>query len=832
MSSDTRRQISSKTHKMLWGRAASRCAFPHCRRELVMDSNAIDQASLVGQECHIVAKEKDGPRGNSPLSQKQRDEYENLLLLCNIHHKLIDDQPNTYTVESLQQIKAAHEQWVRECLQGTTSLWNVPYRRNPFFIGRDDVLEFLHDRLTTSKVTALTQAQAISGLGGIGKTQVAVEYAYIYRDAYQAVCWVKAETPESLIFDYMRLARLLHLPQQDEQDQNVIVEAVKEWFAFHEHWLLIMDNADDLAMVFDFLPRGNTGHILLTTRAQAVGSLAQHVEIEKMGMAEGTLLLLRRAGILGRETPLEQALEEHLLGAETIIIEMDFLPLAIDQAGAYIEETGCSLSDYLDLYRSRRKAMLKKRGNHPSDHPDSVATTWSLSFQKVKQCNRAAADLLRLCAFLDEDAIPEEMIQGGSPYLSSALSAVTHDPLQWNAAIETLRKFSLLQRNAHTHVLSIHRLVQAVLKDEMKQEMQRRWAEQTVHIVSAVFPHVEMDEWSRCQRYIPHAQMCIQFIESYNFLFEEAANLLNRTAQYLQEHALYTLAEPLYQRALTIYEQQIEPDYPLTAIGLNNLAELYRVQGRYTQAEPLYHRALAIWEQHLGPKHPDTASCLNNIALLCQLQGNYTEAEVLYQRALAIREQQLGHHVATAQSLNNLAGLYNDQDRSTEAEPLYQRALEIWEQLLGGGHPNVAICLSNLAGIYRTRREFSKAEQLYQRALQIDEYGFGPDHPEVATDLNNLSLLYASQKKYVEAETLCQRALTIYQQALSTEHSLVANCLNNLAGFAEEQGKYEQAELLYQRALTLWDRIGGPEHPSTIIVAENYTALQRKRDAL
>ena len=154
-------------------------------------------------------------------------------------------------------------------------LWNVPYRRNPYFTGQETILTNLHTTLNANNAAALTQPQAISGLGGIGKTQIALEYAYRHEHTYRAILWVQADTRDALISGFTNLARLLNLPQKDEQDQTIIVEAVKHWLETHEQWLLILDNADDLSLLDEFLPRRSTGHILLTTRAQYAGHPCQ-----------------------------------------------------------------------------------------------------------------------------------------------------------------------------------------------------------------------------------------------------------------------------------------------------------------------------------------------------------------------------------------------------------------------------------------------------------------------------------------------------------------------------------------------------------------------------
>src|SRR5439155_9943511 len=179
-------------------------------------------------------------------------------------------------------------------------------------------------------------------------------------------------------------------------------------------WLLIFDNADDLAMLRDFLPAGGQGHIVLTTRSQVTGNIARRIDVERMETEEGTLFLLHRAGLL-EDATLDAIPEVERAKARELVEEVDGLPLALDQAGAFIEETQCGLAGYLQLYRTRQAEVLKRRGRLVTDHPDSVATTWSLSFEKVEQANPVAADLLRLCAFLDPDVIPEEiMIKGAS----------------------------------------------------------------------------------------------------------------------------------------------------------------------------------------------------------------------------------------------------------------------------------------------------------------------------------------------------------------------------------------------------------------------------------
>jgi tetratricopeptide (TPR) repeat protein len=523
------------------------------------------------------------------------------------------------------------------------SLLLLPFRRNPLFTGREDLLQQIHERFTapnSGKTVALNQSQAINGLGGIGKTQTALEYAYRYRQKYRAVLWVSAASEEALQEDMIKLAGVLELGAPDQEPQWLIA-AVKAWLTEQRDWLLILDNADDLAMAHSYLPEGeiSNGHTLLTTRAQAGGPLIRMVPVEYMSQEEGTLLLWRRAKVLTPEETLEQASAKCRVEAKAIVAELGGLPLAIDQAGAYLEETGSILSSYLDLYRLRRKELLWRRSTLPSDHPEPVATTWSLSFRRVEKAN-AAADLLRLCAFLDPDAVPETMLIKGGAHLGPVLKPVMADPFALNQAIEELRKFSLVRRNANAGLLSLHRLVQVVLKDEMLKKAQRQWAKRAVLLVHAAFPRQEFAGWEcreRCRLYLPHALACAALIETYHFTFEEAADLLCRTGRYLREQGLYAQPEPLFQQALAIEEQLGDAGQDLLAGTLNDLVYLYRDQGKYEQALPYGQRALAIREQISGPEHPEVATVLEGYAALLRDMHRDEEAAGLIKHAQDIR---------------------------------------------------------------------------------------------------------------------------------------------------------------------------------------------------
>lgn len=704
-------------------------------------------------------------------------------------------------------------------------IWNLPYRRNPFFTGREAILSHLYTMFRSGKAAALTQPQAISGLGGIGKTQIAIEYAHRYRDSYQAIFWLTASTRDELGADFVMLAALLNLPEQNEPDQDIVIRAIKRWLTAHTHWLLILDNVDNLEMVAAFLPVHSPGDVIITTRLQALGVVAQSIEVETMGQDEGTMFLLRRTKLLAPDTPLEQATEEHQQQAAAIFTTLDGLPLALDQAGAYIEETRCGLSQYLSLYGIRRKELLLRRGMSPVDHPASVVATWSLSFQKIQKENPTAADLLCLLSFLSPEAIPEELLILGAVEFGSLLETAANDPLEVNILIELLLHYSLIRRIPETQSLSIHRLVQAVLRDTMDREAQRFWMERIIRGINRALPEAAYQTWEGYPRYLPHIQLCAAYCEEYALNLPEAARLFHDAAFYLMAHAAYEYAKELLLKALAIREHLLEPDHPVIARTLNDLGVLYRKQAVYEKAELCLQQALVIRQQAYGKEHLDVALTLHNLADLYRTQGAYIKAEPLYLRTLEIREAKLeAGDPLIARSYYSLAMLYRSQENYRQAEKFCLLALHLQEQRLGPGHSMVGDTLSILAKVYQGQKRFNLAEEVHKRALAIRENASGKDHPRVATVINNLVELYHAEGRYRDAEPLVLRALRIHEQSLGSKHPYMAYSLNNRAENLFLQGDYRQAEAFYKEALAIREQRLGSRHPH---IASTYYHLAR-----
>jgi tetratricopeptide (TPR) repeat protein len=706
-------------------------------------------------------------------------------------------------------------------------VYNLP-GRNGFFTGREDVFRRLEEAFASGRAAGLTQVEAISGLGGIGKTQAAIEYAYRQRDRYTHIFWIKAgQDPKP---DFAGIAGALGLPQAGEADLDVIVRAVKTWLDAHDNWLVIFDNADPPESVAGYLPSDGKGHILVTSRETVLDVLgiAKPIPLDKLPPEEALAFLQARTR--GRE-PFTKAERD---AAEAIAKELGYLPLALEQAGAFILAQECTFEDYLTSYQNMGLPHLERQKPKMGDYPASVATTWAMNFDQVKTASEASADLLYFSAFLDPDAIPLELIVRGAPALGPAighaLAQVETDPVALDRLLEPVTRYSLVRRDAGTDTYSIHRLVQEVVKDRLDSKARRTWAERTIQALSRAFPDVEFRNWSLCERLLLHARAAARLVFERNIESVEAGYLLHQTACYLCKRGAYAEAEPLYQRGLAISEKALEPDHLNVAATLNDLAELYRAQDRYADGEPLYQRALGIDEKALGPDHPHVATTLNNLALLYAAQGRYADAEPLYQRALRIYEKALGSdHPNVATSLNNLAAQYRAQGRYADAKPLYQRALDIREKALGPDHPDVAQTLNNLALLYAAQGRYANAEPLYRRALGIVEKALGPDHPDVAATLNNLALLYAAQGRYADAEPLYQRASAITEKALGPNHPSIATTLNNLAEVYREQGQYADTEPLYQRALGIYEKALGPNHPSIATTLNNLAEVYREQ---
>ncbi|MGH7601717.1 MAG: FxSxx-COOH system tetratricopeptide repeat protein, partial [bacterium] len=495
-------------------------------------------------------------------------------------------------------------------------IWNVPHHRNPHFTGREQLLHDLRNTLTAEKAAALTQA--IHGLGGVGKTQLAVEYAYRFSHEYEAVWWLAAESPATLAADYAALAQPLALPEKEAADQNLAIAAVHHWLNHHDGWLLVFDNAPEVEALHDYLPQATTGHVLITSRNPNWRCLAQPFAVSTFAPEEAIDFLCKRSGKTDRDA------------AAKLAEALGHLPLALTQAAAYIEETGKPLADYLALYQQHRQKLLG-RSKPDVDYRYTVATTWELSFQAVQRQCTAATDLLHLGAFLAPEEIPWDLLQPALSHVKQLKTSALADPLESDAAVAVLRRYSLLEVKGQSllevkgQFLSLHRLVQQVIQDRLPEAERAHWQETAVRLVAEVFPFDSDDvrTWPICGRLLAHALL----LSEAEIMPDAVAFLCNQVGLYFQARANYAEAESLYRRSLEIREKQLGPEHPAVATSLNNLAALLESQGKSADAEPLFRRSLKIREKQLGLEHPATGVSYGNLAGVLKAQGKYADAE-------------------------------------------------------------------------------------------------------------------------------------------------------------------------------------------------------------
>jgi tetratricopeptide (TPR) repeat protein len=596
-------------------------------------------------------------------------------------------------------------------------------------------------------------------------------------------------------------------------DQAVL--ALKQWLATQPGWLLIFDNADDPDALRPFLPDAGHRHILITSRAQDFQYLGiiKPVQLDQWPVDDAAAFLVKSCGR-------EDADAGERGAAEQLARALDGLPLALEQAAAYIvASNGLTFGRYLTSYRSEGLKRLEARRPALGNYPRSVVSTWAANFDAVQKGSPAAADVLWLSAFLAPDAIPFELLTRGAselgPEAQAALGNVDEASLIIHDLLRPLGRFSLIRIDGHAETFSIHRLVQEVLKAAMDDPTCRLWAERAVRMVSKALPAAAYTNWPLCGRLLPHALSVASWIERYNMEFTEAALILNNTAIYLRERGQYGEAGPLFRQAMEICRRTLGERHPVYAIFLNNLALLYEATGLYAEAEPLYKQAIEIQRTALGEGHPGYATSLNNLALLYRLTRRYAEAEPLYKQATEIRRETLGEgHPDYAQSLNNLAELYRVMGRYGEAEPFYRQAMEIRSKALDQGHPDLAQSLNNMALLYVAMDRHSEAETLHKRAIEIRRAALDERHPDYASSLHNLAGLYVAMGCHTEAETLYKQAIEIYRTTLGEQHPSYATSSHNLAGLYFAVGRRVEAEPLYKQAVEIRRKTLGERHSS------------------
>lgn len=409
-------------------------------------------------------------------------------------------------------------QLLEASLNALPRYWKVPFQRNPFFTGREEILASLHSAFSAAKTGAVSRSVALRGIGGIGKTQTAVEYAYRYFQTYRAVFWLAAETPESLITSLVGLAGLLELPEQREQEQGRVVVAVLHWLNTHRDWLMIVDNVSSVDVVKPLLPTAREGSLLFTTRLPELNTLAFPLSLQPLSCAEGTRFLLQRTGF---NSPSSLAQPQAEWALEEIVTALGGLPLALEQAGAYIQKTQCSLAEFLQLFRDFPLEVLQEQDT-AADHPFSVARTFALSFELLQHESPLAAEMLTTCCLLAPDAIPEDLLLAYTPPSKQQDGLALVSLLRFNALLKDLLAYAFISRNVHEKTLTVHRLVQLVIREQWDASALRQRAEQVIIALNSIFPGSEqlsaIESWPHCQLLVPQVFASVHLLDLYHIL--------------------------------------------------------------------------------------------------------------------------------------------------------------------------------------------------------------------------------------------------------------------------------------------------------------------------
>jgi tetratricopeptide (TPR) repeat protein len=689
---------------------------------------------------------------------------------------------------------------------------NIPRGNVVKFVGRADALVSLHERLQHSHPVVVA---AVEGMGGVGKTELATQYALIHLllNTYPGgICWLRARD-EDIGLQILQFA-IAKLGLKPPEDWDVLKQVDFCWSRWHAgNVLVVLDDVNDYAKVEDYLPpQSPRFKVLITTRLQLDFPQSFTLNV----LSESAALELLQEWVGGEKVA--QELED----AKEICQRLGYLPLALNLVGRYVKKRKISLAQML-------RRLEEKKLAHESLARDEKDRTWTLN---VKWGVVAAFEL------------SWDDLSHDAKELAVLLSLFALAPIPWTLveSVETEKAAEKLEDSRveleSLHLLQgedsyqLHQLIREFF--QLKQgdfnqveEFKQSFCRVMVAVAKDIPDFPTLEQITAVSPVIPHiaevAKNLIQYVNNDDLISPFIGN-----AQFYQGQGLYNQAAPWSEQCLEVSKKRLGEEHPDVATSLDNLAVIYYFQGRYSEAETLHIQALALRRKLLGEEHPDIALSLNHLALLYRYQGRYNEAEPLYLEALALMRQLLGEeHRDVAACLNNLALLYNSQGRYGEAEPLQLQSLALRRKLLGEEHPDVAASLNNLASLYDSQGRYSEAEPLYIQALALRRKLLGEEHPDVASSLNNLAGFYNFQGRYSEAEPLVIQALVLKRKVLGEEHPDVALNLNNLAFFYYSQGRYSEAEPLYLQALALWRKLLGAEHPSVATTLNNLAALYR-----
>ncbi|KAI1847293.1 hypothetical protein JX265_013981 [Neoarthrinium moseri] len=687
----------------------------------------------------------------------------------------------------------------------------------------------------------------LHGLGGIGKTQLAVAYTTRYRDEYSAIFWLSIKDEASIRHSFTKAAMQILRQHPDtsglnaldlQQNHDEVIEAVKTWLSLpgNTRWLLVYDNYDNpqLANGVDgagidirrFLPMPYQGSIIITTRLSQV-DIGHRIRISKIASVEdGLEILSTTSGRDGLDNDMD---------ARDLVKELDGLPLALATAGAYLRHVPVSLGDYLRLYKGSWARLHANTPSLGSYQDRTLTSTWQVSYEQIKSHNPLAANLLQWWAYFNNEDVWFELLLYGDN--GPAWINKLHDELNFNSAMGILHDYGfvephslspdLIQSRSYSIHACLHSWTIHVLNQVWDGELNKLAVE---CIASRVPSHNDDQFWLIQRRLLPHAMISCTTIpdsvEGIDWAFYNLGNLYSDQGK-MQE------AEEMYLWALRGFEKAWGADHTSTLSTVGNLGILYSDQGKMQEAEEMYLRALRGYEKAWGADHTSTLSTVGNLGLFYKAQGKMQKAEEMYLRALRGFEKAWGaDHTSTLDTVNNLGNLYRAQGKMQEAEEMYLQALRGYEKAWGADHTSTLDTVNNLGNLYSDRGKMQKAEEMYLRALRGFEKAWGADHTSTLDTVNNLGNLYKTQGKMQEAEEMYLRALRGYEKAFRPQHlSKYRPAINTIWGFGallRDQGKSVEARTYYQRAYNNLEALLGFQHPDVQLLHDVLLELNQK----
>jgi tetratricopeptide (TPR) repeat protein len=712
----------------------------------------------------------------------------------------------------------------------------LPFLRNKFFSGREHHLRALEEKLWPSHTH---QRMSFYGLGGGGKTALALEFAYrmIAKHSHFFVLWVPAVSRETFESTYRDIGILLRIPGITDDNANVkqLVKDGLDAGGFGD-WLMVIDNADDPSVLlstnggtrsgqlYNYLPRSNRRSILFTTRGRkAAESLTQSnvLELEDISQFEAKQLMVRRISnkaVLDDESATNELLEL-----------LTYLPLAIVQAVAFINNNQVSISSYLSLFKEAGTEieMFSERFNDPSRYRETestIARTWQISFDQILKEDQLAADYLSFMACIDRVNIPQSLL----PLDGTIIQRMKTIGTLTGYAFISERHRDTLQLDGE-RLFDVHRLVQKATVWWLKEHDDwTAWTEKVYRRLEELVSyggHVGKKQWTS---YLPHA---IHVSDLYSESSETGkASLLDRIGECQSILGHYTAAEATHRRVHSSRREKLGDEDLLTLTSMNKVGVTLIQQGQYEEGETILRQTLALRETLLGKEHPDTLASMNNLAGVLGRQGKYKDAETMDRQTLALSNKLLGkEHPYTLTSMNNLAQVLSYLGKYEEAETMHRKTLAIKEEVLGKEHPDTLESMNNYALILSTRGKYEESEAMHRQTLALADKVFGKEHPRTLTNMNNLAQALSKQGKYKEAEIIQRQTLALTEEVLGKEHPDTLQSMNNLAILLSAQGKYEEAETKLRRTLPLCEKVLGKEHPHALSTRNNLADLLGKQ---